>query len=108
MGWGSGLILSKAQKSAATPTHPQLRAPSELKHPDNRLGAKSMAEQDPHCSVTRRHLPNALAQLIQHTGRLQRRIARLHGILITRFLSSKYSKYGKQQGYKPLSGRFHG
>jgi len=24
MGWGGGLILSKAQKSAATPTHPLL------------------------------------------------------------------------------------
>ena len=31
------------------------------------------------------HASNALAQLIQHTGRLQRRIARLHGILITGF-----------------------
>jgi hypothetical protein len=46
MGWGGGLILSKAQKSATTPTHPQLRATFGLKQAD-KMQAKSMAERVP-------------------------------------------------------------
>ena len=51
------------------------------------------------------HVPNALAQLVQHTGGLQRRVAGFHEIFITRYLSGIY---GQKQGYKPLSGGFRG
>jgi len=38
MGWGGGLILSNAQKSAATPTHLLLRATLALEGKDKMRG----------------------------------------------------------------------
>jgi hypothetical protein len=50
------------------------------------------------------HVPNALAQLVQHTGGLQRRSAGFHGIFNTGVLSSIFNK---QPDCKRFSGDIH-
>ena len=50
------------------------------------------------------HVPNTLAQLVQHTGGLQRRNAGFHEMFITGYVSSIF---GDRLGCKPLAGRLH-